>query len=82
MDARLALAREWNMNATRSKETAARARRERDYLIRQLHEENPTKYTYTQLAKHVGVSKELVAYICHGREQREARARRLASPEG
>lgn len=70
MDVRVAQAREHNAQAGILDGQAARHRLMRDRIIRELHEEDPGTYSYGQLAKLLGVSKELVAYICHGRQKK------------
>lgn len=64
MDVRAALARDHHRAAARMVELARRDRGERDRLVRVLRAEDPERWTYEALAKAVGCSPELVAFIC------------------
>ncbi len=63
MDARAALARQYHQASINSGEEAGQHRAQRDQLIRQLRAEDPLTWTYDALAKAVGCSPELIAYI-------------------
>lgn len=66
MDARVALARE-NHRMSATDEASAKSHREqRDAIVRQLRSEDPATWTLSRLAKAVGCSKELIAYILKG----------------
>lgn len=52
---------------SKESEAAARAHRyQRDVLVRQLRSEDPATWTLSRLARAVGCSKELIAYILKG----------------
>ena len=63
MDIRAALAREYHRAAARMAEQASRDRGQRDRLVRELRAEDPGQWTYEALAKAVGCSAELIAFI-------------------
>jgi len=63
VDVRAAMARDFHRSAARQGELADRDRAQRDQLIRQLRAEDPKQWTYEALAKAVGCSRELIAYI-------------------
>lgn len=63
MDVRAQQAREHHQAASGLGEQAARHRRQRDRLIRQLRAEDPRRWTYAALAAAVGCSPELAAFV-------------------
>ena len=63
MDIRAATAREENRLAAEDERSAGLHREKRDRLVRQLRAEDPGRWTYPALAKAVGCSPELIAYI-------------------
>jgi hypothetical protein len=63
MDVRAAMARVHHHAAAQQGELADRERAQRDRLVRELRREDPDTWTYTALAKAVGCSPELIAYI-------------------
>ena len=63
MDIRAALARDYHRAAARMTELANRDRLQRDRLVRELRAEDPAQWTYDALAKAVGCSPELIAFI-------------------
>lgn len=78
MDIRAQQAREHHEMAGSLDAQAARHRSMRDNLIRRLRDEDPKRWSYGKLAKEIGCSKELVAYICQHPER--AGAARDADP--
>lgn len=74
MDARVQQAREHHRQAAESERLAGAHREQRDEMIRQLRAENPGKWPYPKLAKAIGCSPQLIAYIIQGkRDQRGLR---------
>ena len=63
MDVRAAQAREENRLAAEAGRLAGLHRERRDRLVRQLRAEDPGRWSYPALARAVGVSPELIAYI-------------------
>lgn len=63
MDIRAEQAREHHREAAGLGEQAGRHREQRDRLVRQLRADDPQTWTYTALARAVGCSPELIAYI-------------------
>ena len=63
MDVRAALARDHHIAAARSSGEADRHRAQRDRLVRQLRAEDPATWSYAALARAVGCSPELIAFI-------------------
>jgi len=63
MDVRAAQAREENRLAAENERSAGLHREMRDRLVRQLRAEDPDRWSYSVLAKAVGVSPELIAHI-------------------
>lgn len=62
-DGRAQQAREHHRAAAAAEGDAARHREQRDRLIRALRDGDPDQWTYSALARAVGCSPELVAYI-------------------
>lgn len=62
-DARAQQARQHHQAAARALEDAGRHREQRDQLVRSLRREDPKRWTYPALAKAVGCSPELIAWI-------------------
>lgn len=60
---RIALARQAHEASLRSEKEASRYRQQRDELIRSVRAEDPKKWKYATLAKAIGCSPELIAYI-------------------
>jgi hypothetical protein len=69
-DIRAQQARSHNQAATEARELANRYQDQRDRLIVQLRSEDPARWSYSALAKAVGVSPELIAAIVKGRTRR------------
>lgn len=67
MDARVQQAREHHRQAAESERLAGMHREQRDRMIRQLRAEEPGRWSYPKLAKAVGCSPQLIAYIIQGR---------------
>lgn len=63
---RAAAAREHHRDAAAAGRLADEHRECRDRLVRQLRAEDPQRWTYAELARTVGCSPELVAYIIRG----------------
>jgi len=63
MDIRAQQAREHHRESAGHTEQATRHRQQRDQLVRQLRADDPERWTYAALAKAVGCSPELIAYI-------------------
>ncbi len=63
MDIRAQQAREHHRSSAGLTDQAARHREQRDALVRQLRADDPARWSYTALAKAVGCSPELIAYI-------------------
>ncbi len=63
MDIRVQQAREHHRESNRHGEISAQHRDQRDALVRSLRSEDPETWTYPALAKAVGCSPELIAYI-------------------
>lgn len=59
-------ARMHHEEAARYEAEAARHRQQRDVFIRRLRLDDPLAWTYAEIARQVGCSPELVAYICRG----------------
>jgi len=64
VDVRIAQAREHHAAAADLDDQAHRRRYLRDIIIRQLRQEDPKRWTFGRLAREVGVSKQLIAYVC------------------
>lgn len=62
-DSRAARARELHAKAAEADQAAARYRAERDRLIHQLRDEDPSRWSYGALAEVLGCSRELVALV-------------------
>lgn len=69
MDIRVQQAREHHARSLERAAEAGREREQRDRLIRQVRDDDPARWSYGALAKAVGCSRELVAYIIAGRRQ-------------
>ncbi len=69
MDIKVQQAREHHARSLEKEAEAGREREQRDRLIRQIREEDPGRWSYGALAKAVGCSRELIAYIITGRKQ-------------
>lgn len=63
MDVRIQAARENHRLSIESEATAKLYRDQRDHLVRCLRAEDPKAWSLGKLAREVGCSKELVAYI-------------------
>jgi hypothetical protein len=63
MDVRAQQAREHHRESAGLTDQAARHRQQRDALVRQLRADDPAAWSYGALAKAVGCSPELIAYI-------------------
>jgi hypothetical protein len=63
MDIRAQQAREHHRESLGLSEQSAQHRQQRDQLVRQLRADDPGTWSYTALAKAVGCSPELIAYI-------------------
>jgi hypothetical protein len=63
MDIKAQQAREHHARALSLDDEAGREREQRDRLVRSLREDDPKRWTYSAIAKTVGCSPELVAYI-------------------
>jgi hypothetical protein len=63
MDIRAQQAREHHRESNGLTSQASRHRQQRDQLVRQLRADDPGAWSYTALAKAVGCSPELIAYI-------------------
>ena len=66
MDIRIQQAREHHRQAAELERQAGVHREQRDQAIRQLRAEDWRKWSYTKLAKAVGCSPQLIAYIIQG----------------
>jgi hypothetical protein len=64
-DPRVQQAREHHREAAGDEASAARHRAERDRLIREVREDDPDEWSYGNLGRGVGCSRELVWHICH-----------------
>lgn len=63
-----ARARDLHRQASEAEALAAKQRAERDRLIRRLREQDPKRWSYGELAKLIGVSRELIAVIVKRRD--------------
>lgn len=72
MDARAQQAREHHEAAARTNHEADVHRSQRDQLVRALRAEDPQRWSYNQLAKAVGCSKELIRLILRGSASSQA----------
>lgn len=63
MDIRAQQAREHHARSLEREGEAAREREQRDRLVRDLRQDDPAAWTYGALARAVGCSPELIAYI-------------------
>ena len=63
MDIRAQQAREHHAKSIEREDEAAREREQRDRLVRALRADDPRLWSYGSLAKAVGCSPELIAYI-------------------
>jgi AraC-like DNA-binding protein len=70
-DYRVEQARSHHLEATGLSERASRFRRLRDELVGVLRESDPERWTMGALAREVGCSKELIAYILRERARRQ-----------
>lgn len=69
MDIKVQQAREHHARSLEKEAEAGRERDQRDRLIRQLRGDDPKRWSYGALAKAVGCSPELIAYIITGRKK-------------
>lgn len=72
-DPRATQAREAHRLSKEAEELGARHREVRDRIVRQLRAEDQKRWTYTALARAVGITPELVAAIVQGRTSRRRR---------
>jgi len=63
MDIKVQQAREHHARSLEKEAEAGREREQRDRLIRQIRDDNPARWSYSALARAVGCSRELIAYI-------------------
>lgn len=69
-DARAAQARSLHRASLEQESAASELRAQRDKLVRQLRAEDPAQWTYPQLARAIGCSPELIAYIVKTEKRR------------
>ena len=63
-DVRASQARKAHAASLRAMDRAAAERAKRDALVRALRRDDPDTWSYGRLARAVGCSPELIAYIC------------------
>ena len=63
MDIKVQQAREHHARSLEKEAEAGREREQRDRLVRQIRDDDPARWSYSALAKAVGCSRELIAYI-------------------
>lgn len=69
MDIKVQQAREHHARSLEKEAEAGREREQRDRLIRQIREDDPERWSYSALARAIGCSRELIAYVVAGRKQ-------------
>lgn len=72
-DPRAAQAREAQRLSREADKLGAQHREVRDRIVRELRAEDPKRWTYTALARAVGITPELVSAIVHRRTSRRRR---------
>jgi AraC-like DNA-binding protein len=69
VDIKVQQAREHHARSLEKEAEAGREREQRDRLIRQIRDDDPARWSYSALAKAVGCSRELIAYIVADRKR-------------
>ena len=69
MDIKVQQAREHHARSLEKEAEAGREREQRDRLIRQIREDDPGYWSYGALARAIGCSRELIAYIIADRKR-------------